>query len=404
MTPYLEAIVKEGGSIIEKAKGTVPSRITAFSGPKGYCWKTPVSIRELTSTYQKIYDFQFKLMAVFASYFRFMTGKTAARKVGKSFDDIMKDGNLEQTSITEREEFTTACSYVLYNLQQWKVMEEYCDLLEYTEGGKRPTECQGIKTSISDLLNRKKRQCILKSTGVIGISSKPESKTDKAFISLKDLFAGKWVRFQIPDANWLSKIHQTHKIIGNIDIGSELYLRNVYIFPPVSSNTSRRVTVHVRFSGRNQLLPSEKVDYVIVPQRELIFEYHEGGYVPCDHDLNSKKIGNVYNICPNRKLRDVCLLTENTQSEPDAVDPSMFSIWMIRVDGYQNYTVPEPKTDLSIRMSMKFCTIRNRKVKREVDDYEPTYATTRMCCKGNSYYSWKLGSCQRLGSKLYSDA
>ena len=80
-------------------------------------------------------------------------------------------------------------------------MEMECDRLEYLEGD-RPKECNGMGTTITNLVSRIAQPC-QEVRKIKWNPTKPSSVVDKAWINLESLYAGKSVVFKIPNSQWL---------------------------------------------------------------------------------------------------------------------------------------------------------------------------------------------------------
>ena len=392
MASYWEAVVSGGCDVINNAGGAVANALKAKVRADGTCWKTPIAIKKMIATFEEIFDFQFQLMGSLAAYVRAMTSKNAADKILKNFGDIAKQTIQKKkwnSQLMGKLKFTTMYSFVMYNFQQWSIIEDYCNFLEYTEGGIRPGECQGIKTSLRQLLGRSKRECLRKISSVIDIPimSQGPKKTiySTAYLNLAALLAGKkTVSFQIPSSKWLIE----KQIIGKHDRESAIYLESVKLFPPISSISPTRITVHTDFGGENRLTPNSGVNYLILPKNGFTFEYKEGGYIAC-----SRKRENIYNICPSKKLHDICILAESQKPNRWKALPSIYAKWDIRVHGYEKIKVPKHTTDLFVRAELEFCTIKKKGgMRKDVDEEEDE--ANRMCCAGQKYYSWKSRSCK----------
>ena len=390
MEAYWETVVEEACTVIENSDSAISGGFKAKIYKDGLCLNAPIAIRKMTVTFDEIYDFQFQLMDALAAYMRSMTAKETAKEIGTAFVNIAKEKEQNQ-DVEEDLKLAAMYSYIIYNLQQWKIVDEYCDYLEYVEGGVFPIECKGLKTSISQLLTRPRKTCIMKSSGVINVPTKPSHTNDKAYVDLDDLLAGNEITFQIPDTKWLLD----RQIIRQADKDSKVYVQEVSMFLPVNSKLKREVTVHAEFVGKNPLTPNGEQGYLIVPQKIFTVEYEEGREYRACH---TKRLENVYNICAERKLPDICLLLENpicNEKENYDAFPSIFSTWKMRVMGYKDYTMPKVTTDLYLRATIRYCTMStNKEGKKALKREKISSDDLDWCCDENSYFSLKDKSCQ----------
>ena len=388
-----EELVTEGCKLLESATGAYTEVAKAIaravrmdkddstSLSKYLCYSTPIAMKKMAETYDEIYDFQFQLMDAFANYMRSMTSKKAAENIGKSFGDI-KEQKVKQKSKMEDLEFVAAYSNVLYRLQELTILEEYCNFLEYTEGGKRPLECKGFETNILDLRKHEQRECLELNTGYVDIPTKPD--TSNVSLSLTDIIAGKKVSIQVPDSEWLV----TNEWIQPLDEKSKIYVHSVALFLPISSKEVQKISVLSDFSGSNRLSPTAKLDYVLIPQTRFRYDYQVGPQVSCPPN---EEIQNPYNICEDKKLGILCQLTEDVKWDSNKAYPSIFGRLEVRVYGYKDHKMSLPVTYLPVKAFLKYCVIS--------DSQQPAAPAgpemeSFMCCDKNEYFSRKASSCE----------
>ena len=390
MLSYWDAVVTEACKVIDEGTGVVAGGIRSDVNNQGLCWKVPIAITELSTTYEEIYDYQFQLMDAFASYMRSMTSKNAADNIGKDFGN-MTTQNLTQDMLTKNLEFMAAYSHILYRLQSLTVAEEYCNFLEYTEGGRRPSICRGIETSITELLSYQRQKCFVRNSGYADIPTKPAHKDDRAFLNLTDLIAGKSVSFQVPNATWLLN----SSWIRQPDFTSKIYLQSVDLILPIQSRHTHRPSISIEISGRNRLSDESKQDFVIIPKRKFRFDYSEGPE-PCGRNTRLK---NPYHICEDMSMGNLCRLAGNQDSDPTEAYPSILTAWKVTVDGYQECRVPIPVTYLPVKVFVEYCVISDdNQLDVHAERDERAIPTSYTCCYGNTYYSWKDDVCTQCPS------
>ena len=387
---YWETVAEEACEIIKNADGAVAGGIKIAFNKNGYCWRVKINITKLAETFSEIYDFQFQLMDALAQYMRSMTSKKAAENIGEQFGDI-KDEYKKQSTITKNLQFMAAYSRLMFRLERMKVVEEYCNFLEYTEGGRRPDECSGIKTSVKVLLVRKRKTCIRETSGYINIPTKPAKQHDKAFVNLTELIANRTVSLKIPNEKWL--LSQRPSWIGPDDKRHKIYLQSLAIILPVVSKSVRKVAVTTEFSGGNRLTPTSDIDYVIIPKEEFRYLYSEGPQTGCAP--GATKLDNPYELCPDKApLQTVICQLGSYENDPTRAYPSVFTEMKIRIDGYQNEAILTPVTDLPIKAFFNYCVISSGD-QSQATCMEDTNASKLkdMCCESGKYFSSKQSSC-----------
>ena len=204
---YLKHLVTESCDIIEEVRG--PSLVvgpykTYISGD-GLCYRTEISVDVLADTYSEIYQYQFDLMEAMASVMRAKTGVHAARNMDSGWENAARCDTRPFADTLNRFAMLAGASYVVYEIQQWHAVKDYCDRLQYLRGGKRPTDCNGMDTDITKLLSLSAHHCewlrVYKSipTKIEKASYKDVTTgSDSAKISISALFAG--LIFKFPTA------------------------------------------------------------------------------------------------------------------------------------------------------------------------------------------------------------
>ena len=395
---YLESIVEEACELIDSADVPPVSSSYFFKNyvaDSGLCLQTKVNIQKLMETYYEIYDFQFDLMEGLASFTRAKTGLNAAKNISFAWTSTVE--NCESFSTADklaRYAMLAGVSYTSYQLQMWLAVEEYCDILEYEDGGARPSVCQGVDTDISALVAYKTKSCEGNKdfTRYFSIPAR-DYTTNKyknvmmgnnfAQLDIHDLFAGKGVEFQIPDSNWLID----HKWITPFEKDYAIYVKEFEVYLPVESSSPTSIAVRAYSTASNHLTPGSTT-YAIKPYEPLLSEYVEGHGNPC----RKSSLPNPYSLCGSSKPPNICLSSNILQQ--DFIPASIYSQWNLQVSGYEHTDIPIPATDMEIKIAMTLC-------KKSRDTFsqsraEETIAYERSftkCCLENQYWSNEDGKC-----------
>ena len=396
---YLESIVEEACDFIDSAD--VPSVSPSYFfknyvADSGLCLQTKVNIQKLMETYYEIYDFQFDLMEGLASFTRAKTGLNAAKNISFAWTSTVE--NCESLSTADklaRYAMLAGVSYTSYQLQMWLAAEEYCDILEYEDGGARPSVCQGVDTDISALVAYKTKSCVGNKDFTCYFSIPASNYTTNKYknirreknfaqIDLHDLFAGKRVEFQIPDSNWLID----HKWIAPFEKDYAIYVKEFEVYLPVESSSPTNVAVRAYASTSNHLTPGSTT-YAIKPYEPLLSEYVEGHSNPC----RKSSLPNPYSLCGSSKPPNICLSSNILQQ--DFIPASIYSQWNLQVNGYEYTDIPIPATDMEIKIAMTLCkksrdTFSQSRAKETIAHKR---AFTTKCCFENQYLSNEDGKC-----------
>ena len=432
---FWNQIIEEACTIIKDpgtpgiAAGAVESKVNY----EGYCWKAKAKVQGMIETLEQIYDFQFDLIETLASCMRAKTAIEAATEISADYDNSDMVSN-DFLPFNFRNYATL--TYVTYKIQQWQAVKDYCDILEYKNGGLRPEECKRKVTDISILLSRPEPQCTTESLMFVDIpvktssdyeasdtsssssSSSPSSSSEAeaaeegeeeeeaegkaegeaasspfsedvlAKIDLDDLFAGRPTSFRVPNKEWLIKQQWVSKDI--LFTKESFYIKSFSLFVPAQSEKERSITVTATASIDNKLLP-DGPKYIIAPAPTFINEYKVGkGFKPC----LQRKIDNPYSICSTKKLPQICpMTTQDSHHRPSALYPSIYTKWILTLKGYNDTNFPHPTTPVTVKAGIRICNVRRFQGNSERRNQIPEAEWG--CCSGvNKYWSAKDTMCK----------
>ena len=403
MTTTWENLIDAACDVITDQSTALAQTTVAWVRSSGLCSKTKVLAQELIATFEEIYDFQFELVETMATYMRAETSLDAAASITAGYEESSTQGE-QGESVVHDLKVLTMVSFISYKTNIWQITEAYCDILEYKEGGIRPSVCQGINTNIASLVAHVSPTC----RNVQENQDVPTtSESDKAFMNIADLYSGKRVIFKIPNGQWLVN----KGWISQQDREAAIVVKKFEVFVPTVSITERRVRVEAAITGMNQLTPPDGKSYVIVPERNFIFEYLEGhGAQPCrkESDALSNPYGaDLPKICPVNVDENNC--QELLEKTP--LYPSVFSQWKVSLLGYEAATVPDPAAVLNLKVGMRLCIFNRgsndaKKTKiQKVKDRAKKKHGDRTSCPDGQYWAAGSGSCTTCpeGSKSALD-
>ena len=356
MVTTWENLIEDSCEVILGTESALAATVKALVRTSGLCPKTKVLAQEMITTYEEIYDFQFELIETMASYMRAATATDAASSIATDYEDLSRRADDDEDVVNDLK-ILSQVSFISYKLNIWQMTEAYCDILEYKEGGVRPSLCQGVNSVIANLASHVSPVC----RNVGANKDVPiDSDNKETFIRLSDLYSGKTVTFKIPNSQWLVD----NRWINAQDQDSAIVVKKFEVFLPTVSTTERMVRVEAKVIGWNQHSPENEgqKSYVIVPQKRFIFEYLEGRDVQCrkESDLLTNPYGpSLPKICPLNVDENNCqeLITKTP------LFPSVYSEWQVSIAGYQSVPVPDPDpvADFRLKIGVKLCILQRAK-------------------------------------------
>lgn len=403
MTTTWENLIDAACDVITHQSTALAQNIVLRVESSGLCSKTKVLAQAMIATYKEIYDFQFELVEAMATYMRAETSLDVAASITAGYEESSTKGEQDESIVNDLK-ILTMVSFISYKTNIWQITEAYCDVLEYKEGGVRPSVCQSVNTNIASLVAHVSPSC----RNLEKYQDVPTtSESDQAFMNITDLYSGKHVIFKIPHGQWLVD----KGWISQQDKEAAIFVKKFEIYVPTVSVTERRVRVQAAITGMNKLTLPDGKSFVIVPERNFIFEYLEGhGAQPCRKE--SEALSNPYGadlpkICPVNVDENNC--QELLEKTP--LFPSVYSQWKVSLLGYEAAPVPDPATVLNLKVGMRLCILnhgsshakktnvkkfKNRAKKKQRD---------RTSCPDGQYWAPGSGACTTCpeGSKSALD-
>lgn len=384
MVTTWENMIDETCDVIMGTETNLAAVTVALVRSQGLCPKAKVLAREMISTYEEVYDFQFELIETMATSMRATTAQYAALRIAADYSELSSVTSGDETVINSKT--VSLLSYIIYKTNIWQITEAYCDILEYKEGGIRPNVCQGPETEIASLASHVSPVCRnLEENKDVPITS----SVDKAFMRLSDLFSGKPVNFKIPNSQWLVN----NGWVDAEDQNAAIVVKKFVVFLPTEDPAERSVRVEAKITGWNQHSPPSGTSYVIasVPEKKFIFQYRQGRSVQCRKEsdtLNNPYGPSLPKICPLNVDDNNCQeLLEKT-----SLFPSVYSQWQVSVNGYESLQIPDPATGFKLKAGVKLCVLdlpSNDKGKKSKDRGKKI----RLLPKKNSKKFSKATSC-----------
>lgn len=381
MTALWTGMVAAACEVIAGFTGAAATIAVGNVNRAGTCWKMPVSITKMMTTYLEIYDFQFDLMETLASSMRAKIAKREASAIAGNFVSFPE----RETDDSRKWRSIYTLSYLTYKMQTWNNVELHCDKIQYREGGIRPDKCLGEMTNVPLLMARPGKFCTEIDSDDVRIPTKPSAPGDTAFVNLTNLYLGEDVPFQIKDSEWLVQ----NKWLTQKQTAKAMYMIRIELFLPTVSGDSVRLVTGAQSVGENVLHPCESCTSYILSNQEKSSSFDEGYEASCDDDDQFK---NPYTICNSEPLPKLCRRTKIRDQPPGTLNPSVYALWKFNIDGYQ--ATPQPdvgNTDMYIRAKIKFCLMNSPPANKK--SASKRSRISRKCCTGNKYFSSDADAC-----------
>ena len=398
----------------------------------GQCLTTHGEISMMMEIYTEIYEFQFELMETLATAVRAYQSKFFASRLNTNLrvlseQGISNDGEDEGVVLHE----TMLNFYLIYRMHILQVVAQYCNYLEFKNAGEMPKVCpDAMKTleqkEISKLIAFLPATCTPEAFKFVDISTTDSEKNGgKAWMNMTRIYAGEEVPFQIPSVDWLvanqwiprvdardtaiyvsafelflpsatsKKAKKKSKKLfrKQQSIGRKAFLQNgshpspeIGIAQPVQTASKGRInkrdetaadfassrsssqTREIRFKITSRysapLYPGNDAPrFALQPYRRYVFSYQENAG-SCRQD----KIDNPYS--PN--LPQLCPVS--IKPTDNDVDPSVFSLWKIKLEAPEFENVPSNVGEgEKIKAAVRLCKIRkpstvSKKKKKKINE------------------------------------
>ena len=232
---YWELLIDEACDLIDSTSGIVSGATKIAMGSD--CFDAPGEVQKLMALNEEIFDFQFDMMDALTECVRASNGYASASTITTGLVNVKEVVSKDRNSnvLTELR-LLAAYSSMLYRITVLTAKENYCNVLEYREGS-RPELCKTHDWNLANLLSRTQSQ-YHSTQDFKTVPTRPAFSGDKAFIDLKDLYAGKVVRFQVPNSDWLVN----KGWISSNDRHKPIFVQRFEVYLPVSSTSERQVS------------------------------------------------------------------------------------------------------------------------------------------------------------------
>ena len=352
----LNNIIDQLCGMLEDATGPWAYKIAGEIHYEGKCYKLMSAVATMTSYCEQLYEFQFEYMDAMAEYMRTSTAMVAARDINAH----LADGAVRRRTGGDKIRLMRSLAvsaFLTHEIQKWQIMEEYCDTLEYRNGGLRPDVCQEESTNFPSLMAHIPKECDSDVEQIVDIPAQQWQsirKADPSTLSLNSLLSGSEVVFQVPNTDWLIK----NNWITKRDARSSIFVKNFELFVPAFHRGTKKIRTEVT-AVSSQLYPDGPI-YGIKPKPMFVSEYEKGS---ADEGCKLPLMLNPYSTCKDDLPQPICKRTKSPTDDNFQTStkyPSIFSSWLIKVFGYQNYNPNVFATAFSMKAKVQLCKIRKR--------------------------------------------
>ena len=226
------------------------------------------------------------------------------------------------------------------------------NILQYSEGDKRPIECKGPSTDVSLLISKQVKSCAEQTFRLHQVPTTPSGQDDKAYVDVSELFNGATVNFKIPNSQWLVD----HNWINEKEKDEAFLIEKLEVYLPTAPTRLTHFTVTADPILGNQLHPhADDTEYMIVPHASLTTQYDMG---PEEMYCQFQKISNPYTSCETEQRSSlICPSTTDSPRSDHVLYPSLYSQWAITIEGGERLTPPKSVTDISVIFGIKLCKV-----------------------------------------------
>ena len=233
---YWELLIDEACDLIDSTSGAVSGGAKLAMGND--CYDAKGEVQKIMALNEEIFDFQFDMMDSLTECVRASNSYASANTITTGLIQVKEvvAQNRESNVLSELKSLA-AYSSMLYRSTVLSAKENYCNVLEYTEGS-RPELCETHDWNLANLLSRSPVS-YHSTEDFKTVPTKPSSTGDKAFIDLKDLYAGKVVMFQIPNSDWLVN----RGWISSNDRNKPIFVQKIEVYLPLSSSSEKHVSL-----------------------------------------------------------------------------------------------------------------------------------------------------------------
>ena len=239
---YWELLIDEGCNLIDSTEvESMRLQPSSSGGIKitlgSTCNDAKREVQKLLALNVEIFEFQFDLMDSIADCVRASNSLTSAVAITTGLDSVKEIVRLTpERNVLDEIRLLATYSTLLYRTTVLTAKENYCNVLEYREG-KRPALCKIHDWDLADLLSRKQKRCD-STQDFKSVPTRPAYPGDTAYIDLKDLLAGKIVRFQIPNHRWLIE----KGWIPSDKSDKPIFVQRFEIYLPIVSRSEKNVS------------------------------------------------------------------------------------------------------------------------------------------------------------------
>ena len=383
-------------NVVEASCQVILGEAGTSNDTKKLCQNLPEEIKQVFIMYEEMFDFQFELITTMASFIKTLISINSSNVLITEFATVSRLNSVDSAETDTTLSLIASLSYIVHRKHTSRVIDLYCNILEYSKGGNRPLECKGIETDVQLLLANNIPECISEIRSFYyNVPTKPAFDGDIAYVNIKQLYSSQWVPFRIPNSEWLVD----KKWIQDYEKDYAIYVQQFEIYLPTDLGEKVKIFHTLADTIANNVIkPAEGTDYIVTSNNLLVSEYQMGpAKVPCQ--LNKRKFQNPYTYCGESDVGEICGLSLPTSQQ--LIHQSIYSHWNLKVVGAMNLTAPNPATDLDLVFGMKLCKVKNGIALIDFENFVKLQYV-QPCCPEGQYRPNIEAACKDCPSDSYS--
>ncbi|KAK6194527.1 hypothetical protein SNE40_000147 [Patella caerulea] len=352
---------------------------------KGDCLTIKVDMAEYVSINEQIFDFQFELIESMAQAVRAKLAFGMAEKLQISYQETQQ---IDSSFLKN----TAVISHLVSTLHIWGIVNEYCNVLTYSNGGTEANVCTTAlnlpsHTAIGQVISyRSDITCSNKDSFYMTIPTAPSVAGAKDYIDLDTLFKGNEVTLKIPNFQWL----QNNAPVTSAESGKSFFVEKFELYLPIEVSGQLLISANVDPGLTNVLQPGGTK--YIIPL---------GGYGTKYQMNNPTCYTNVqqylpYDLCKSKN--QICLISEGKRDRP--IQPSIYNTWIITATLTSDQPAPVPATpNFKLMAGVTVCSqvaagAKKRSTMEDglVPEKLRRHKRSSFCCTGSQY--WSGNNCQ----------
>ncbi|KAK6179634.1 hypothetical protein SNE40_011948 [Patella caerulea] len=387
-----ETAIEEICDIAFDGSTVASALVEAGIAGKGDCLTINEDMAKYISINEQIFEFQFELIESLAQAVRAKLAFGMAEKLQIAYQNTQQ---IDSSFLKN----TAVVSHLISTLHIWGIVNQYCNILTYSNGGTEASVCTTAlnlpsHTAIAQVISyRSDISCSNKESFYMTIPTTPSVAGAKDYVDLDTLFKGDEVTLKIPNFQWL----QSNAPITSGESGNSFFVEKMELYLPLE--VTGQIVVNVKVDpGLTNVLQPGGTKYVI-PLTGYGTKYQIN--TPSCYTNNMQYL--PYDLC--KSTNKVCMISEGKRDRP--IQPSIYNTWILTALITPDTPAPAPKTpNFKLIAGVTVCSqvaasaSKRSTMQKRLDAMEDGRAfgalrrhkRSTYCCTGNQY--WAGDKCQ----------